>query len=218
MMPESLSKPPVSRVHAIVPAAGRSRRMGQPKQLLDVGGRTMLEAVIEPLVTSGCLDGIVVVTHGAIASQIALTAAPHLRVLINDDETSEMIDSIRMGLRALGAADQAAQRDPARARDGFLVLPGDQPGLSPTDIRTCVEAFRGSSGRIVIATWQGRRGHPIVFPRSLAAFVMSEACDQGLRALAQRHEDLVVTAECESPAVLRNINTAMDYEGLQASP
>ena len=44
------------RVFAIVPAAGRSRRMGTPKQLLDVGGRTMLAAVLEPLAAAQVLD------------------------------------------------------------------------------------------------------------------------------------------------------------------
>jgi len=178
----------------------------------------MLEAVVEPLIASRCLDSIVVVTHSAIASRIVLASHPRLQVVVNDDQTSEMIDSVRMGLRALGVADQHEQRDPARARDGFLVLPGDQPGLSPTDIHTCVEAFRRPSGQIVIAAWRGQRGHPIVFPSSLAAFVMSEACDHGLHVLAQRHEGLVITAECESPAVLRNINTATDYDDLQVPP
>jgi molybdenum cofactor cytidylyltransferase len=104
-----------------------------------------------------------------------------------------------------------------QAACGILVVPGDQPGLSATDIQRCVEAFRETGKNIVIGSWQGKRGHPIVFPSSLVPFVMSEACSKGLRELPRQHEALVRTIECGSPAAVRNINTASEYETFRES-
>ena len=190
--------------------------MGRPKQLLEVGGRTMLEAVLEPLAASGSIGTIVLVTHDAIANRLDLKSIPRLKLVINNDERSEMIDSIRMGLRALGTTAAREGRGAAGTPGGILVVPGDQPGLGAKEIRTCIEAFHQTPQKIVIATWQGRRGHPILFPDSFVPFVMSEACDEGLRALPRQHQTLVRNVECGSPAVIRNINTAADYKDFQS--
>lgn len=208
-----------ARVHAIIPAAGRSRRMGKSKQLLEVGGQTMLESVIEPLAASGELESILLVTHDTIAQSIDLSKAPNIRLVLNEDESSEMIDSIRMGLNALGLGEQhnaGSHLESFEPQEGILVVPGDQPGLSATDIQICVQAYRRNPHAIVIGTWQGRRGHPIVFPAALAPFVMSAACDSGLRELPRRHPDRVLAVECGSEAAVRNVNTPSDYRDLKS--
>lgn len=196
------------RVFAIVPAAGRSRRMGTAKQLLDIGGRTVLEALLEPLAAAE-VDGVMLVTHSAIAGQIDLARFGGTLLAINDDPNSEMIDSVRIGL------DAWQQRETIGGGDGFLVCPADQVGIATTDFNTCIEAFRKAPDRIVIATYHSRRGHPIVFPNSFVWFVRSEACDLGLRALPNTHAQRVSLVACPSPGVIRDVNTPEDYEQLR---
>ena len=108
------------RVFAIVPAAGRSRRMGDAKQLLDVGGQTMLSAVLKPLSASR-VEGIVLVTRSAIAESLGAEQVRDVLVAINDDDTSEMIDSIRIGLSTW------RRQTTVRDCDGFLVCHGAVP-------------------------------------------------------------------------------------------
>lgn len=201
--------PQASRVFGIVPAAGRSRRMGAPKQLADVGGRPMLLAVLEPLLASR-VAGVVVVTHSLIAERLGgllCTCSDPLqrvRSVINDDESSEMIDSVRLGLRFWrdsGEADSAA---------GFLVCPGDQPGIRTADFDACIAAFERSPERIVIATHAGRRGHPLIFPPGDAGFVESAACDTGLNALPRAFPRRVLAVECGSGAVVQDVDTPGD--------
>ena len=226
-----MSSPP--RVFAIVPAAGRSRRMGIAKQLLPVGGQTMLEAVLAPLAAAP-IAGIVIVTHSELAKRItAFTtragrsttplalregpgegtaqedAAPPIFLAINDDETSEMIDSVRIGLRAW------SQRTSPADHDGFLVCPADQPGITTADFATCIAAFRQSPDKVIVATRADRRGHPLIFPAPLAAFAHSPACDNGLNALPRQHADRVCHVPCHSPAVTRDVDTPQDYDGLR---
>jgi molybdenum cofactor cytidylyltransferase len=193
------------RIFAIVPAAGQSQRMGRDKQLLDVGGRPMLAAVVESLTAAG-VNHVVVVTRTVIASQMAGLLAPDTIVAYNDDAATEMIDSIRIGLKTW------ATREHIEANDGILLVPGDQPGIAAACIKQCVERFSGDPGGVVVAAYQGRRGHPLIFPGSLIAFVESPSCDSGLRQLAITHTDRVRVVECDSPAVVRDIDSPADYD------
>src|SRR5687768_16657816 len=85
------------RVVAIIPAAGRSRRMGTPKPLAPIGARTMLECVIEPLESAG-LTEIIVVANAQLATLLPVEVLARASIAINEDATSEMIDSVRIGL------------------------------------------------------------------------------------------------------------------------
>ena len=192
-----------SGVVGVIPAAGRSRRMGRAKQTLDAGGRTMLRAVLDPILAGGA-ERAVVVTRSELAEEIGVDRLAGVVVAINDDPAGEMIDSVRIGLRAAEAgADGAAPL-------GFLVCPADHPGLAEDDVRRCVEAFRRGPDRIVIAAHGGRAGHPIIFPASLVAEVHSPACDGGLNGLRRAHAGRVVLVECASTAVVRDVDTPGD--------
>lgn len=193
-------------VFAILPAAGRSRRMGAPKQLLDVGGRPMLREGVETLLRART-RGVAVVLHADLAASFDFSPFPRVVVRLNNDPDSEMIQSIRIGL----AEWQSRGLDPD---DGILVCPADQPGLSFVDINHCILAFRQSPQRIVVATHDGRRGHPLIFPAALADVVFSHVCDSGLNQLPRLHSDRVHLVPLASPAVTRDIDTPDEYQAL----
>jgi len=187
---------------AIVPAAGRSARMGTAKQLLPVGGRPMLLGVLDALLGAGGVEAVVLVTHSQLRDQIG-ELPPDLRVAINDDPGSAMIDSVRVGLDAAGPC------------DGYLVCPADAAGISPDDVRRCADAFGESPDHIIVAGHGGRRGHPMIFPHALADVVRSRECDAGLNALARNRPELVRVIPCGASA-LANVNTPEDYDHLGA--
>jgi molybdenum cofactor cytidylyltransferase len=196
------------RVFSIIPAAGRSRRMGSPKQLLDVGGRPMLRAVVDPLLATD-VDGVLIVTHSGLEQAVrAMFTDPRVALAINDDEQSEMIDSIRLGLRAW------RERESVRHHDGFLVCPCDHPGIATEDFDACIAAFRTSPDRIVVASRKGRRGHPIIVSAPVADMVDSVVCEQGLHALFMKLPDRNLNIECRSSAVTRDIDTQPDLKML----
>jgi molybdenum cofactor cytidylyltransferase len=197
-----------SRVFAIVPAAGRSRRMGRLKQLLDVGGQSMLDAMLQPLIAAD-VTSVALVTHEGVADRLRIPDDPKVHVAWNDDAQSEMIDSIRIGLRVF------REHEDVRDTDGFMVCPADHPGITTADFDRCVDAFRAAPDQIIIATRDGKRGHPIVFPAGFARFVESAACDQGLNALPRQHTSRVAHVECKSAGVSRDIDTPEDYEALE---
>ena len=130
---------------------------------------------------------------------------------LNNDETSEMIDSIRLGL------DAWSRQVEFSPRDGVLIYPADQPGITPSAIDACIDAFRINPNRIIVASHAGWRGHPLIFPAALIPFARSRACAEGLNALPQAHPNLVQVVECDSPAVTRDLDTPADYRRLTES-
>jgi molybdenum cofactor cytidylyltransferase len=188
------------RVFAIVPAAGRSRRMGRAKQLVKVGEKSMLAAVIDAL-TESKVAGVLAVLNSTVASHFQ--PSERLAIVLNDDPATEMIDSIRIGIAHWSA------RETLRVTDGILICTGDQPGISTADINRCIESFASDPTRMVIATHHGKRGHPLIFPREMSAIVNSSVCDGGLNQLPRHFPARVVEIEA-SAEVIRNINTPQD--------
>lgn len=206
------------RVAAIVPAAGRSRRMrGRDKLLMPVEGLPQLARFVD-LLRQTSLAAVFLVTRSEVAERLGLRdeldppaaagarRAVPLRVVGNDDADSEMIDSIRLALGAIEAA-------PAPMPDGVLVCPADHVRLELADIERCLAAFRARSDAIVVADHDGRGGHPIVFPSAEVVFVRSSACDGGLRALPRRQPERVQRVAC-GPGVLLDVDTPEDLAGL----
>ncbi len=195
-------------IHAIICAAGRSNRMGQPKQLMPIDGRPMLLAVIAPLVACDGVAGVTVVTNSAVASSLDIPGAG-ADLALNDEPDAQMIDSLRVGIGVL------QNNHELNVDDGILVCPGDQPGLTAEDIAACCLAFHRNPAGITIAAHDGKRGHPVIFPASRIPFVMSRGCDRGLRELTAALADLVRLVDCANSAVLRNVNTPDDFKRIQ---
>ncbi len=197
----------MSKIHAIIPAAGRSSRMGRPKQLLPIHGQPMLRAVIDPMTNCHGINDITLVTNSLVVSELDLDGLD-VCVVINDDPDAEMIDSIRVGINDL------QQRQPIEPGEGVLICPGDLPGLRVDDLMTLCIAFARHPERLIVASHGGKRGHPLILPVSCVPMVMSNTCDRGLRHLVDSMADNLMMIETPNPAVLRNINTPEDLASL----
>lgn len=194
------------QVFAVIPAAGQSTRMGRPKQLLPLDGRTMLESVVET-VLHGDIDGLCVVTTNAVDAELALSEDPRFITAINDDPRTQMLDSVLIGLEVL------RKHCAIEADDGVLVCPGDAAGVVANDVKAVCRAYRQRPGALVTAASAGKRGHPMVFPASLQP--EARAIPQGgLKTLLDRHSDQVCTVERASAGVLEDIDTPEDYSRL----
>ncbi len=197
------------RVFAIIPAAGRSKRMGRPKQLLPYGEGTLLDAVVDAVLESP-VDALVLVTNTTVARRYEENPEEDLLIEINADADSAMIDSIRLGLRRL--IDEYKPGDD----EGVLILPGDQPEIRAGVITTCAEAFRlpRHPPGILIAGYGGRRGHPAVFRFGLLREIEIWPRDRGLNELARMHPDEVRELPITSAPMPIDVNTPEDYERL----
>src|SRR5688500_16788962 len=155
----SLLRPSRSTMIAgIVLAAGRSRRMGEPKAFLRLDGRSFLERAVRALREGGCEDVVVVAgpREDDVSRQVAETAlALGARVAVNPAAGSEQVAGLRVGLRSMRAEAEAA-----------VVLPVDVPGVAAENVAALVDELRRTGGEIVVPTHGGRHGHPVLFARA----------------------------------------------------
>jgi len=160
---------------AIVLAAGASRRLGQPKQLLRHGGETMIARAVRLAGEAGAARVIAVL--GAEQERIrAAVEFGNAIVVVNNDWELGMATSIQAGLRAVEEAlPQVA---------GALILACDQPGLTAEHLQRLIEGFAAESGLAIVASaYAGGMGVPAVFPSGVFAALDGLKGDQGARAL-----------------------------------
>jgi molybdenum cofactor cytidylyltransferase len=184
-------------------AAGRSRRMGAFKPLLPFGGRTAVEACVESLRAGGVDEVVVVLGHRAEEVRAAVGRLPFVRFAVNAEAESEMGVSVARGVEALSVETEAA-----------LVALVDQPAVPPEAVREILEARRRTGARLVIPTWEGRGGHPVLIDLSLRGELLGLAPERGLRALFEGHRGEVLRLPSPSPYVARDMDTWDDYRAL----
>ena len=191
---------------AIIPAAGRSRRMGVQKLLLPVGGKPMIACVVDA-VLAGPVDHVVVVI-GSDGGRIAgALAGRRVHFVTNPEAEGEMLGSVRCGLRAV-------PQDAAAA----LVAPGDQPGVTSEVVAAVVEAFRSSGRGIVVPTHAGRRGHPLLIALRYRDEILAHYDGTGLRGLLQAHPEDVLEVEVAAPGAVEDVDTPTEYAQAAARP
>jgi len=187
----------------VVLAAGASRRMGRPKQLLPVGGRPLLEGVVAETCASG-LDEVVVVlgaNAGAIAAAVDLGRA---RQVVNADHASGMSSSLRAGLGALGPE-----------VDRAVVVLGDQPAISAALLDELLDLQSRSGLPAAALSFAGLLHPPVVLRRELWGGLADLEGDVGCRALIRARPELV--AALPAAGDLRHpvdVDTPDDYRRL----
>jgi len=180
---------------AIILAAGESRRMGRPKALLACQGTTFLGHLLR--VTAHPAIGIRRVVLGAAADEIqrAAALAPEA-VVLNQDWQKGQLSSLQTALRAL----------PKDGTDGILLCPVDHPLISSLLVDKLVKAFRAKGKLIVMPTWQGHRGHPVIFAAKLYEELLSAPTEVGARAVVWAHQPDVYEMPTEEEGVVLNLD------------
>jgi molybdenum cofactor cytidylyltransferase len=165
-------------VAAIILAAGASRRLGQPKQLLLYKGETLLERAIRLAGEAGALPVIVVL--GAHYSEIrAAVSFGNAMGVVNEDWEQGIASSIHAGLDVL---DSILPEAP-----GALLMTCDQPRLGEAHLRALIGGFSAQSSPAIVASkYAGTLGVPAVFPRSIFPELRGLRGDQGARALLSK--------------------------------
>jgi molybdenum cofactor cytidylyltransferase len=195
-----------SRIAALVLAAGRSRRMAPLNKLLvkDGSGKAMIARVVDNVLASRARPVIVVTGHEAEAVRAAL---PGREVVFahNPDYAQGLSLSLRVGIDAL----------PPEI-DATLVCLGDMPLVTAPMLDRLMVAFDPGEGRaIVMPTFRGKQGNPMLWGRRFFPAMRSVTGDVGARHLAGEHAESVHEVEMGDDAVMRDFDTT---EALAADP
>jgi molybdenum cofactor cytidylyltransferase len=193
---------------AIIPAAGKSTRMGRPKLALPLGGRSVLEHVIAALHAGGCLDVLVVVgPHVKELEPLARNAGAQVCLL--NEETPEMRATVEAGWRWWESHREMTDRD------AWYLVPADHPVLDATIIALLdQERLRHPGRTLFIPTFGGQRGHPSLISWEHVAGMRALPAGVGLNRYLRQHVEQTLEVPVDSPGVLLDLDTPEDYERL----
>lgn len=190
-------------VTGLVLAAGGSRRLGQPKQLLPYGAGTLLDGVLDTARRSG-FDQLIVALGGSseeVRARVDLSGAD---AVDNPDYEEGCSSSIAAALAAI---------DPRC--ELLVVMLGDQPGVTPETVRALI-AGRGEGVGMAVCRYDDGRGHPLAFGRALFDDLRELHGDKAVWKLMDRLGDRVVEVRVPGP-VPRDVDTREDYAAILAA-
>ncbi len=186
-------------ISAILLAAGQSKRMGKPKQLMPLGNSTIMEQAIDNLLNSRVSEVIVVLGYEAEAMAEKVANRP-VKIAINPAYYQGMSASIVAGLNLVSDKAEAV----------MLVL-ADQPFVDSQTINSLMEAFVAHNRGIAIPVYQGRRGHPVIFAIRYKGELSRLKGDIGGREIIDRHPDDVLEVAVNCEGICIDIDTVDCY-------
>ena len=190
------AEPP--EIGGLILAAGEAKRFGAQKLLAPLGGRPLLQHVIDAG-NASCLEDIVLVVGPGAEDLVSHVELGRARVVQNPDPTRGLASSLQIGLRSL---DQRLH--------GAVVLLGDVPGVSTALIDELVARGRETRAPAVVSTWRGRRSPPVVLHKSLWPAAFELQGDIGMRDIL-KDQVVLEFAVTEALGSLDDIDTPSDY-------
>lgn len=191
-----------SKLAAIVLAAGASSRMGRAKQLLQLGGQSLVRHAAEIAYAAGCSPVVVVVGAQAELVRAELTGLA-VRTVENYDWREGLASSIRCGIGAL-----------SRDADAVILLLCDQPAVSPALLETMLRTQRESRKPIVACRYGDVVGPPALFLRERFPQLLALLGDVGARAILE--QAVLEVATVDFPDGAFDLDTPEDWESWKA--
>ncbi|MFC0471233.1 nucleotidyltransferase family protein [Halalkalibacter kiskunsagensis] len=186
----------------IILAAGLSRRMGTAKLLLPYKNEPIIYHVIRHALNSS-LSGVTIVVNShlfpILNEEKKMNGA---KVVVNDEASIGMSESVKVGIESI----------PSDV-DAVMFLLGDQPLLSAVEIDFVLHDYERHQKKIVQATYQNKRGHPVLFDKQYFCDLRLIQGDEGGRSIVKKYKEQVYYTETGKEPI-QDIDTKSDYERL----
>lgn len=174
---------------------------GGNKLLAVLDGKPVVARTIRAAMKSAVGNTIVVTGHepeavAEAAETLGATSVHHAKF------EAGMASTIAAGVRASSKA------------DGYLILPGDMPLVQTETLQAVASRF--ARGRIVVPTFQGHRGHPVLFASDFHQDLLALTGDHGARPVIEQHAAAVIEVEVDDPGILSDVDTPEDLHRLES--
>lgn len=187
-------------IGAVVLAAGESERMGKNKLLLEIEGKKVIELVIDAL--KNVVDDIIVVLGHKPGRLIPILKKRGVRWAVNENYKEGMVSSFKKGLEKAKGSDAV-----------FLVL-GDQPSIDRDFLIGMIGAWKERGAKIVSPVYRGKKGHPVLFDKSLFDEIMSLKKGEIIRDIIHRHSGELYLIEAGEWSVI-DMDTPEGFEKMK---
>lgn len=197
------------RVFAVIPAAGHSRRMGQPKLTLPIGNTTVIGRVLTALKSAG-IDDIAIVTRRSDTALITEIRQHGVEPILPEIDPPDMRASIEHGLRWV---EETYHPD---NDDAWMLLPADHPILDETLISRLCDVWSTTTTDVLIPSCNDRRGHPLIARWSTVTAVQALPADVGVNAWLRHPATSVTEYPLNDARILCDLDVPEDYARLIA--
>lgn len=194
-------------INGLILAAGMSKRMQQFKPLMQIEKKTIIETTVDHMLEAGVAQITVVLgCRGSEIRQVLEADSKRkgkLRFAYNADyETTQMLDSIKAGLKEMGTCDR------------FFLAPGDMPAISVKTYQTLADnAANKSNFKVMFPTLEGYRKHPPLISWSCRQDMLKFE-GNGLRELWKQYENEIVEIPLDDDGCTMDVDTPEDYQKL----
>ncbi len=198
-----------SRMFAVIPAAGHSRRMGQPKLLLTLAGIPIIERLLTALDHPSITARHVVTrrTDEALQTEVSRVGGS---LVIPMTDPPDMRTSVTLALAAIEREFSPSDDD------GWLLVPADHPVLDRNLTEVMLAYWNSTRPKILVPRCGQRRGHPTMFQWSMTRELSRIPADRGLNWLLREYAADVAELPVESDAAITDLDTPEDYARLKA--
>ena len=192
-------------ISGIVLAAGSSRRMGSPKALLKLNDKTFLQHVVDVLHSARIIN--VVIVLGSEAENIRKSLSWFTgKIVVNEDWQKGQLSSIIAGINSLDIDKSESEKV-----HGVMICPVDHPLISQSILVDLLQGFWISKKDIIVPTFNGKRGHPVIFSREIFEELRTMPYEIGARAMLHKHPEKILEVPVNDEGILINIDTIEDY-------
>jgi len=187
-------------INAIILAAGESKRMTKPKPLLTFGDHTFLEQIISVLKLSN-VDRITVVL-GAQAETVKKSIdLSETNIVINKDYSKGQLSSLIVAIEYT-----------PKETEAILVCLVDMPFITKEVVDEIISKFKQTNNPIIVPVYNKKRGHPVLFSKSLFNELTNAPQEQGARYVLYSNEEKILELDTPESGILVGINTPDDYK------
>jgi molybdenum cofactor cytidylyltransferase len=187
-------------IWAMILAAGESKRMGRPKLLLPYGEKTIIETIVETVVSSNVENTLIILGSDGEKIEEKIKNSP-VKIVYNRDFRSGMLSSVQCGFKAV----------PEETRAVLVVL-GDQPKISADVINKLIDAYKSTGKGIVLPVYKKERGHPVLIDVKYGEEVENLSPEVGLRGTVYNHPEDILEVDIETPSIFQDIDDESDYK------
>ncbi len=191
----------MSSIEIIILAAGESKRLGKPKQLLEFHGQTLISRTIETALRVNSNNVSVVLGANAEKIKKEIENFP-VKICVNENWQNGMASSLKSGLENLDAE-----------IDAVIIMLGDQPLIEARHIKSLIDKFEQTRNPIIAAIYKNTNGVPALFTKKFFPELLQLEGDTGAKKLIQKFIDLVESVEMPEAAI--DVDTPEDFQKLQ---